>query len=67
MNKKTEKVKEMIEKIEGKPIKERTELFIKVVRNLSDVMGIRLKDIYKYCNYCPLCLRPLEEESSKEE
>jgi ubiquitin len=56
-----ETTKKVMEKIEGKPIKERTELFIRIVQNLADTMEVRLEDIQKYSKFCPLCCREFEK------
>ena len=58
---KEERTKDFIEKIEGKPIKERTELFVRIVQNLADIMGVRLKDLHEYSKFCPLCYREFKD------
>jgi hypothetical protein len=54
-------IKKLAEKLEGKPIKERTELYLKIVQNLADIMEVRLEDIREYSKVCPICLREFKK------
>ena len=56
-----EDVKKLADKLEGKPIRERTELYVKMVQNLADILEVRLEDIHQYSEYCPLCNRTFKK------